>query len=150
MDVYEKIKAEGLRIREYCNPDWPFTTAVQTGNILFVSGHTPTLDGVPQYHGCTGRDVDLETAQKAGILCLENCLGTMNRALGDLNRVKKIVKLNGFVASDPSFSGQAQVMNPVSEKLNAIFGNKHARAALGVMQLPGNVPVEVEMIVEVE
>lgn len=150
MNIYEKIEAQGLTIREFCNPAWPFTTATQVGNILFVSGHTPTIDGVPQYHGCTGRDVNLETAQKAALLCLENCIGSMNMALGDLNRVKRIIKLNGFVASDPSFSGQAMVMNPVSEKLNAIFGEKHARAALGVAQLPGDVPVEIELIVEVE
>lgn len=150
MNIYERIKAEGLEVRTFYDPQWAFETTSRIGDLLFVSGHTPTLDGVPQYKGITGREVDVETARKAALLCLENCLGSMQRALGDLKRVKRIVKLNGFVASAHGFVEQAIVMNAVSEKLNAIFGSKHARAALGVVALPGNVPVEIEMIVEVE
>ena len=150
MNIYEKIATEGLKIRTFYNDEWTFETASLTENLLYVSGHTPTIEGVPQYIGVTGAEIDIATAQKAGILCLENCLGSMERALKDLNCIKKVVKLNGFVASVAGFSGQAVVMNPVSEKLNAIFGGKHARAAIGVVALPGNVPVEIEMIVEIE
>ncbi|MDP4109126.1 MAG: RidA family protein [Bacillota bacterium] len=148
--IEAKAKEIGLTVREFTNPNLPFTSAVQTGNVLFVSGHTPTIDGVAQYHGVTGTDVNLETAQKAAMLCLENCLGAVKTALGSLDRVSKIVKVNGFVASAPGFDKQALVMNPASEALISLFGQKHARAALGVAMLPGNVPVEVELVVEVK
>jgi len=150
MNVEKRIKEMNLEIREYVNPDWPFTTTVQEGNILFVSGHTPTINGVPQYTGRVGEEVSLETAQKAGMLCLENCLGAIKMALGDLDRVEKIIKVNGYIASEVGFAQQAVVMNPISKALNDIFGAKHARAALGVAMLPSNVPVEVEMIVAVK
>ena len=151
--IDSKIEAKanelGLTVRQYANAQWPFTCAVQTGNLLFVSGHTPTIEGVAQYHGITGDSVDLETAQKAAMLCLENCLGAMKSVLGNLDRVAKIVKVNGFIASAPGFDKQAPVMNSVSEALVKIFGEKHARAALGVAMLPGNVPVEIELVAEV-
>lgn len=149
MNVIERIKESGLVVREFINPEWPFTTAVLSDNLIFVAGHTPTINGVAQYHGKVGETISVEQARKAGILCLENCLGSLQRVLGDLNKVKKIVKLNGYIASAPDFSDQVKVMAPVSESLNAIFGEKHARAAIGVLVLPGDVPVEIEMIVEI-
>lgn len=149
MSIVDRINESGLVVREFINPEWPFTTAVLSGKLLFVAGHTPTIDGVPQYHGKVGNEISVEQAREAGVLCLENCLGSMQRVLGDLNRIKKIVKLNGFVASTPEFSNQVAVMAPVSEALNHIFGEKHARAAIGVAVLPGDVPVEIELIVEI-
>ncbi|MDD3174178.1 MAG: RidA family protein [Herbinix sp.] len=147
--IETKLEASGLSVRQFVNEAWPFNCGVLTGNLLYISGHTPTINGVPQYIGVTGDTVDLETAQKAALLCLENCMGAIKTVVGDLDRVSKIVKVNGFIASAPGFDKQALVMNPVSEALVDIFGAKHARAALGVTMLPGNVPVELEMIVEV-
>lgn len=146
MQREQKITELGMTIRFFPLPDMPFTYAHEHNGIVFVSGHTPTIEGVPQYKGVVGQEVDLETAQQAAVLCLENCLGALQQAVGGLDRVKKIIKVNGFVASAPGFDKQALVMNAVSERLNAIFGEKHARAALGVAMLPGGVPVEVELI----
>ena len=150
MTIETKLRSMHITVRQYINPEWPFTCGVQVGNVLYISGQTPTIDGVPQYTGTAGDTVDLETAQKAALLCLENCLGAIKTMVGSLDRVTKVVKVNGFIASASGFDKQALVMNPVSEILVNLFGAKHARAALGVAMLPGNVPVEVEMIVEVE
>lgn len=149
--IENRAKEIGLEIREYVNHDWPFVSGMISGNLLFISGHTPTIDGVPQYKGTVGEDVDMETAQKAAILCLENCLGAVKTALkGDMDRIVKIVKVNGFITSAKGFDQQAGVMNAVSNKLIELFGEKHSRAALGVSMLPGGVPVEVELIVEIK
>lgn len=147
--IENKFNALGLQIRQYTNPTLNFTCGVLSGSLLFISGHTPTVEGVPQYKGIVGNDVDIETAQKAAILCLENCLGAAKTILGSLDHIQKVVKVNGFVASAAGFDGQAQVLNAVSSPLQQVFGEKHARAALGVAGLPGGVPVEVELILEV-
>lgn len=139
----------GLTAREYTNPNWDFTCGIMSGNLLFTSGHTPTLNGIVQYKGTVGDDIDLQSSQKAAVLCLENCLGAAKIVLGDLDRIKRIVKVNGFIASAPGFDEQAMVMNAVSEPLTKLFGEKHARSALGVAMLPSGVPVEVELVLEV-
>ncbi|MDD3172761.1 MAG: RidA family protein [Herbinix sp.] len=150
MKIEDMFNELGIQCREYCNPNWLFTNYTLNGKTLYISGHTPTIDGVPQFHGKVGAEVDLEKAKNAAVLCLENCLGAIKMAIDDLDNIKSILKVNGYVASNPDFVDQAIVINAVSEPLYKVFGTKHARAALGVAVLPGNVPVEIELIVELK
>lgn len=129
-----------------------YVGAVQTGNLVFVSGHAPTKDGVLVFTGKVGSSVDKETAREAAALVALNCLGTLKAALGDLNRVCRVVKVLGLVNSDPSFVEQPYVIDGASEVLVTAFGataGSHARTAVGMVALPWDISVELEMIVEV-
>ncbi len=128
-----------------------YAGAVRTGNLLFVSGAGP---GGPDgfITGKVGADVDVERAQEAARLCAVSYLSAIQEELGDLDRVARIVKLLGFVNSAPGFSQQHVVMDGASSLLLSVFGERgvHARSSVGMAELPMNIAVEVEMVVEVE
>lgn len=151
MDVYERIKELGLTIPEVL-PRFLFVPGVLTGNLLFISGQTPEVDGVMQCVGRLGDDMDIETGKRAARLAALNCIGEMQAVLGDLNRVERIVRMMGYVRSADGFGEQPLVINGASELLHEVFGEagKHARAALGTSELPFGAPVELEMIVQVK
>jgi enamine deaminase RidA (YjgF/YER057c/UK114 family) len=128
-----------------------YLKAVQSGNLLFLSGHGPHKDGAIQYRGKIGKDLTLEEGYAAARLTMLNCLSSIRVALGTLNRVRRVVKVLGFVNSAPGFVDQPKVINGGSDLLIELFGEngRHARSAIGVAELPSDIAVEIEMIVEI-
>ena len=151
MEVEAKLEAMGIELPKPGTPQGSYIGAVQVGNLLFVSGHGPTREA-NHIRGKVGRDVSLEDGQLAARLTMVALLGTVQRTLGDLDRVERIVKLGVFVNSDPSFSDQPKVANGASELMQEVFGEagRHARSAVGVPVLPLGVAVEIDAIVAVK
>jgi enamine deaminase RidA (YjgF/YER057c/UK114 family) len=120
-------------------------------NFAFVAGQIPSEGGQVKFRGKVGRDLSIEAGQQAARLCTINALAQLKSALGSLDRIKRVVKVTGFVSCDPSFADQPKVVNGASDLLVQVFGEngKHARAAVGVSSLPLDSAVEVEFIVEV-
>jgi enamine deaminase RidA (YjgF/YER057c/UK114 family) len=121
-----------------------------SGNLVFTAGQIPLVEGKLAATGKVGKDLSAEQAKEIARICALNAVAAVKSVIGDLDRVKKVVKVVGFVASDPAFSQQPAVVNGASELLEQIFGDKgiHARSAVGVAVLPLDAPVEVELIVE--
>jgi enamine deaminase RidA (YjgF/YER057c/UK114 family) len=146
-----KLKELGIELRDVQVGDRPLVPAVQVGNLLFLSGSGPTWDGKTM-SGQVGKEYTVEEGYEAARLCGLNLLSATRSTLGSLDKVKRIVKLLGMVNSAPGFSQQPQVINGCSDLLVKVFGQngRHARSAVGMAGLPSNIPVEIEMIVEVE
>lgn len=128
----------------------PYTIS---GNTLYLSGQLPIEGGKVAVTGLVGRDVDLQAAQRAAELCAINILAQAKAALGgDLGRIRRVLKLNGFVASTPDFVEQHLVINGASNLIANVLGDagKHARAAVGMACLPLNASVEIDAIIEIE
>ena len=153
MDVYKVMKEKNIVLH---NPSIPIGLykAVQVfaeGKLLYSSGISPTRNEEHVYLGKVGREVTLEQAQEAARFCMLNILGNIEKEIGDLNKVKRVVKTLGFVACTDDFYDQPKVINGASQLLIDIFGEecgKGARAAIGVNVLPCNIPVEVEALFE--
>ena len=129
-----------------------YVGAVTVGNIVFVSGHGPYKDGEFVYKGKLGREVDVSTGQAAAALTIVNLLASLKAEIGELGRVRRVVKLLVLVNSDPEFGEQPAVANGASELLIEIFGPErgpHARSAIGMGALPFGIPVEIEGIFEI-
>ena len=124
---------------------------VRSGNLLFLSGGLP-IDGDTKVIGKVPSQVSIDEAKEGARICILNRLAVIRDEIGSLDKVKRIVTLNGFVNSEPDFHGHPQVINGASELLVEIFGDKgkHSRTALGVAALPLNVAVEINLIVEIE
>lgn len=153
MSVIEsKIEKLGLKLPKAPGPMANYVTARRTGNLLFFSGGGPFEDGKPVVFGRVGDELTQEEGYAAARLTGLNLISQLKNELGDLDRVKQFVKVQAFVASAPGFTAQPAVMNGVSDLLVEVFGEagKHARTAVAVPQLPFNIPIEVEIIVEVE
>ncbi len=129
-----------------------YEKAVLTGNLLFLSGQGPRKPGVYLYRGKVGREYTLAEGYEAAQFTALSLLATAKAVLGDLDRVKRVVKVLGFVNCTEDFTDQPKVINGASDLLVQVFGEKgrHARSAIGAQQLPGGIPVEIEMILEVE
>jgi enamine deaminase RidA (YjgF/YER057c/UK114 family) len=147
--IENRLQLLGISLPEPATPVATYVRFVQTGNLLYISGTGPSKE---QPTGKLGRDLDVEqgyaVARNVGI----SMIATMKEALGDLDRVKRVVKLLGMVNSDPEFADQPKVINGCSDLLVEVFGEagRHARSAVGMGALPGNIAVEIECIVEVE
>ena len=129
-----------------------YVGAVTVGNIVFVSGHGPYKDGEFVYKGKLGREVDVETGQAAAALTIVNLLASLKAEIGELSRVRRVVKLLVLVNSDPEFGEQPKVANGASDLLIEVFGperGSHARSAIGMGALPFAIPVEIEGIFEI-
>lgn len=152
MSFEARVKELGLSIPEAPRPVANYVPAVQVGALVFASGQTPTTSGQLTMSGKLGREISIEQGQEGARLALLNCLAEVCVVTGSLNGIKRVVKLTGYVASAEGFGDQPLVVNGASLLLEEIFGEagKHARAAIGVAELPGGAPVEVELIVEVE
>src|SRR5258708_5937218 len=152
MSFEVRIQELGLSSTERQKHDGHFVPAVRVGNLLFVSGQIPMVSGQVLFKGKLGRDLSLEQGQEAARQALRNALAAIRSHTGTLDSIKRIVKLNGWVASAEGFNSQPQVVDGASLLLEEIFGEagKHARAALGVAELPLGVPVEIELIVELQ
>jgi len=148
----ERLQRLGVNLPSPAVPVAAYVPCVRTGNLVYVSGQVPSVDGKPSHLGHLGDDVDLEDGRAAARTCAVNVLAALKAELGELSRVRRVVKVTGFVASTPGFTDHPKVVNGASELFGEVFGDagRHARAAVGVAALPLGVPVEVEAIVEVE
>jgi enamine deaminase RidA (YjgF/YER057c/UK114 family) len=146
----ERMRELGLELPRVPRPAGSYVAAVRTGDLVFTAGQVPFEDGEIRVTGKVGDAVSLEEAQHAARLCALNALAAAASEAGGLDRISRIIKVVGYVASAPGFNGQPQVVNGASDLLGEIFGENshHARSAVGVVELPLGVPVEIEMIVE--
>ena len=151
MGIEEKLKQLGLELPSSAKPMANYVPAVRTGNLVFLSGHGP-LEKDRLVTGKVGSDLTVEEGYQAARLTAIGLLGSLKALIGDLERVRRIVKLLGMVNCDPTFMEQPQVINGASDLLVEVFGDRgrHARSAVGMNALPVNIAVEIEMIVEVE
>jgi enamine deaminase RidA (YjgF/YER057c/UK114 family) len=147
----ERLEQLGVSLPSPAVPVAAYVPCVRTGNLVFVSGQVPVVDGKPTHLGRLGEGVGLQDGRAAARTCAINVIAALKVELGELSRVRRVVKLTGFVASTPDFTDQPKVANGASELFGEVFGDagRHARAAVGVAALPLGVPVEVEAIVEV-
>jgi enamine deaminase RidA (YjgF/YER057c/UK114 family) len=147
----ERLQQLGVSLPAPAVPVAAYVPTVRTGDLVYVSGQVPTADGKPTHLGHLGDDLDLEDGRAAARTCAINLIAALKAELGELSRVRRVVKVTGFVASAPGFTDHPKVINAASELLGEAFGEagRHARAAVGVAALPLGVPVEVEAIVEV-
>lgn len=145
-----RLSELGITLPGVATPVASYVPAMTTGNLLFTAGQLPFVDGQLVRTGKVGTDISGSEAAALARICTLNALAAAKATLGSLDRVTRIVKVNGFVASHPDFIGQPQVLNGASEILGEIFGDlgHHARAAVGVAVLPLDAPVEVELILE--
>ena len=152
MSVETNLAALGLELPEVATPAGAYVPAVISGNLVFTAGQIPLVDGKLMAEGRLGAEITAEQGKEIAQRCALNAIAAVKSVLGDLERVKKVVKVVGFVASTPEFTAQPGVVNGASELLQAAFGDMgiHARSAVGVAVLPLNSPVEVELIVEFE
>lgn len=151
MTPEQKIADLGLELPEVTAPLAAYVPTVRTGNLVYTSGQIPVEKGEVRITGKLGAEVGVEDGQAAARICALNALAALKAEVGELAKVKRIVKVVVFVASAPDFTGQPQVANGASELLGEVLGEagKHARSAVGVAALPLNVPVEVELVAEV-
>ena len=147
-----KLKEIGLDLPEIPKPVAAYIPAKQSGKLVFTAGQLPMVNGELVSKGLLGQDVDVEEANKAARICTLNALAAIKGVVGDLDRIKQIVRVVGYVASVPTFTQQPAVVNGASELLLEVFGEvgKHARSAVGMAVLPMNASVEIELIVEIE
>ncbi len=146
-----RIAELGLTIPAVVKPVAAYTPAVRSGSYVYTSGQLPMVDGVLPATGKVGAEVTAERAKELAQTCALNAIAAVQALIGDLDQVVRVVKVVGFVASAPDFTGQPGVVNGASELLGKVFGDAgvHARSAVGVAVLPLDAPVEVEMILEV-
>lgn len=144
----ERAKSIGIKIPQAATPIGAYVLAVQGGTLLYTAGQGPVRDGVTVFKGKVGRDLTVEDAYEAAKLAALNCLAAARSILGTLDRIDRIVKVNGYVNSAPGFTEQAKVMNGASDLLAQLFGQKgrHARTSVGVSELPQDIAVEVDLI----
>ena len=149
MGVYDRLKELNIALPVATPPVAAFVPTVRTGNLCFVSGHIAKRDGKP-WAGQLGVNVETVEGQRAARSIAVDLLGTLHHELGDLNRVRRIVKLLCLVNSGPAFTEQHLVANGASELLQDVFGEigRHARSAIGVAQLPLGSCVEIELVIE--
>ena len=150
MSILDKINALGLTLPSVPQPIAAYANCVRTGNLLFLSGGLP-IDGDRKIIGKVPSQVSVEEAREGARMVVLNRLAVIQDEIGSLDKVVRIVTLNGFVNSEPDFHGHPQVINGASELLVQIFGEKgqHSRTALGVAALPLDVAVEINLVVEV-
>jgi enamine deaminase RidA (YjgF/YER057c/UK114 family) len=148
--IYDRLKELGITLPPVATPAAAYLPFVQTGNLVFLSGHIAKRDG-KAWVGQLGRDMVTATAKHAARAIAIDLLGTLHAAVGDLNRVERIVKVMSLVNSTPEFTEQHLVTNGCSDLLAEVFGAKgaHARSAFGVAQIPMGACVEIELIAQV-
>jgi enamine deaminase RidA (YjgF/YER057c/UK114 family) len=150
MNVYDKLKDLGITLPPVATPAAAYVPFVQTGNLVFISGHIAKKDGKP-WVGQLGKNMATDDGKAAARAIAIDLMGTLHAAVGDLNKVKRIVKVMSLVNSTGDFTEHHLVTNGASELLGQVFGDKgaHARSAFGVAQIPTGACVEIELIAEV-
>lgn len=151
MSAEKKLKELGISLPQPPKPVANYVPAVRVGSLLFVSGHGPYQDGKTVTSGKLGKELTVEQGYQAARNVALNCLASIKATIGDLDKVKRVVKLLGMVNCTEDFKDQPKVINGASDLLVEIFGEagKHARSAVGMQALPNGIPVEIEMILEV-
>ena len=152
MKIEEKLNEMGIKIPEAAKPVASYVPFRRVGNLVYISGQDCRVNGKLKYEGKVGRDVTEKEAYEAARITAINLLAILKSAIGNLDKVVKIVNLHGFVNSADGFVRQPMVINGASDLLLEVFGEKgkHSRCALSTNELPFNTPVEIEMIVEVK
>ncbi len=151
-DVEKKLKEMNIELFAPPKPIANYVRAVRTGNLIYLAGHGPTKADGSNITGKLGKDMTIEQGYEAARQTGIALLSSLKNEIGDLNKVKRIVKVLGMVNCTPEFTDQPKVINGFSDLMVALFGEKgkHARSAVGMISLPNNIAVEIEMIVEVE
>ncbi|WP_144463688.1 RidA family protein [Siminovitchia fortis] len=151
MDIEERILKKGIELPPTTEPMANYISVSRTGNLLYTSGASCFKEGVPVYQGRLGEELTVEEGYEASRLTALNIISNLKKECGSLNRIKKIVKMLAFVNSADSFTQQPEVINGASDLFMEIFGEKgkHARSAIGTNVLPFHIPVEIELIVEI-
>jgi enamine deaminase RidA (YjgF/YER057c/UK114 family) len=146
-----RLKALGIELPAAPKPIASYVPAVRTGNLVFLAGQGPVVDGKPTVTGKLGAELTEEAGYKVARSTALTLLAVLRAEIGSLDRVRRIVKLVGWVNSAPGFTRQPWVVNGASDLLVEIFGDagKHARSSIGANELPLNIPVEIELVVEV-
>lgn len=152
VDFDKKLKDLGITLTEPSKPVANYVKAVRTGNLIYLAGHAPVKPDGTYVTGKVGRDLTVEQGYEAAKLTAISLLSTLKAELGDLNKVKRVVKVLGMVNCHSDFADHPKVINGCSDLLVAVFGDKgkHARSSVGMNSLPLNTSVEIEMVVEVE
>ncbi len=152
MGAEAKIKELGITLPPPRKPLGNYIPGVRVGNLLFLSGHGPERDGGPTTRGKLGRDLSIDEGYKVAREVGINLLGSARSLLGSLDRVRRVVKVLGMVNSAEGFGAQPKVINGCSDLMVEVFGEngRHARSAVGMAELPAGIPVEIEMILEVQ
>jgi enamine deaminase RidA (YjgF/YER057c/UK114 family) len=154
--IDNKLKSLKIKLPESAQSVGSYIPVIITGNLVFVSGQiSAELSSklmTPKYKGKVGKNISLEDGQRAAVLCALNALGALRSALGNLDRIKKFVRVSGYINAEPSFTEHSKVINSASDLLLRVFGEKgrHTRIAVGVNSLPLDSAVELDMIVETE
>jgi len=152
MKIEERLKEMGIALPPAVTPVANYVPAVRTGNLVFLSGHGPFKEDGSLITGKVGSDLTAEQGYEAARRVAIGLLGSLKAIIGDLDKVRRVVKLLGLVNCKPDFTDQPKIINGASDFLVEVFGDKgkHARSAVGTNALPVNIAVEIEMIVEVE
>ena len=152
MSVNQRLKEHRIQIPSLSAPVGNYLSAVRTGDLIYTSGQLPMVDGRLMFTGRVGKDVSIENAQRAARAATLNALGAVKGIVGDLEKIKKVVRLNGYVCSALDFNEQHRVMNAASDLLVDIFGEevgKHSRIAIGCLELPLVSCLEIDLICQV-
>ncbi len=151
MRIEKRLAALGLELPQPPVPVGNYLPAARVGNLVFTSGQTARINGMRRYVGVVGQEVSQEDAYLSARDAMLNCLACVKQAVGSLDRVRRVVKVIGFVNAGRDFATQPAAINGASDLLERLFGEagRHARSAVGLSSLPSNVSVEVELIVEV-
>jgi len=152
MGAEAKLKELGITLPPPAKPLGNYIPGVRVGNLLFLSGHGPERNGSPTVRGKLGRELSLEDGYKVAREVGLNLLGSARSLLGSLDKVKRVVKVLGMVSSAEGFNSQPKVINGFSDLMVEVFGEngRHARSAVGMAELPSGIPVEIEMILEIQ
>ena len=150
--IDKRLAALGVSLPAAAAPAANYVPSMQTGKLIFTAGQLPLKDGKLAVSGLLGRDVDVAAGKEAAKLCAINILAQAKAAIGDLEKIRRLVKITVFVASSPDFTEQHLVANGASDFLVAALGDigKHARSAVGTASLPLNAAVEIEAVIEIK
>lgn len=147
--IADKLRELNIELPEAAAPSFNYIPVTLHGGVAYVSGQMPKIDGEVRVFGKAGAEVDIDTARDQARICILQGLACLRVAIGSLDKVERVLKVNGYVASAPGFNAQPKVLDAASDLLVEIFGERgrHARAAVGVAELPRNAVVEIEMTV---
>jgi enamine deaminase RidA (YjgF/YER057c/UK114 family) len=149
MNVAERLRQLGITLPEAAQPAYNYVPVTLHRGVAYVAGQMPKVDGEVRVFGKAGAEVDLATAQEQARVCILQGLACLEAALGTLERVQQVLRVNGYVASAPGFNDQPRVLDAASELLVELLGpvGRHARSAIGVAELPRNAVVEIDLTV---
>ncbi len=153
MNFEQRLKELKLNIPVLSKPAGVYLPAIKTGNLVFSSGQLPLADNRLTFKGRVGKEVSADNAQRAAKIATLNALAAIKWSIGDLNKIKKIVRLSGYICSAIGWNDQAKVMNSASELLIDVFGEEvgsHSRVSIGVLELPMGSCLELDLIVEIK